>query len=95
MVKRYNDCILILAGSPATDDPEGAAVLALVKEFASSDPDIHILLLPPFSDKDINALQRMATIVLQKSLKEGFGLTVSEAMWKRKPVIGGPWAAYH
>ncbi|MDY0104857.1 MAG: glycosyltransferase [Lentimicrobium sp.] len=89
MVKRYNDCILILAGSPATDDPEGAAVLALVKEFASSDPDIHILLLPPFSDKDINALQRMATIVLQKSLKEGFGLTVSEAMWKRKPVIGG------
>jgi len=89
MVKRYNDCILILAGSPATDDPEGAAVLALVKEFASSDPDIHILLLPPFSDKDINALQRMATIVMQKSLKEGFGLTVSEAMWKKKPVIGG------
>lgn len=89
MVKRYNDCVLILAGSPATDDPEGAAVLALVKEFASSDPDIHILLLPPFSDKDINALQRMATIVMQKSLKEGFGLTVSEAMWKKKPVIGG------
>lgn len=89
MVKRYNDCVLVLAGSPATDDPEGAAVLALVEEFASSDPDIHILLLPPFSDKDINALQRMATIVLQKSLKEGFGLTVSEAMWKKKPVIGG------
>jgi trehalose synthase len=42
-----------------------------------------------FSDKDINALQRMATIVLQKSLKEGFGLTVAEAMWKGKPVIGG------
>jgi trehalose synthase len=89
MVKRYNDCVLVLAGSPATDDPEGAAVLALVEEFASSDPDIHTLLLPPFSDKDINALQRMATIVLQKSLKEGFGLTVSEAMWKKKPVIGG------
>jgi len=89
MVKRYNDCVLVLAGSPATDDPEGAAVLALVKEFASSDPDIHILLLPPFSDKDINALQRMSTIVLQKSLKEGFGLTVAEAMWKGKPVIGG------
>lgn len=89
MVRRYNDCILILAGSPATDDPEGAAVLAQVKEFARSDPDIHILLLPPFSDKDINALQRMATIVLQKSLKEGFGLTVAEAMWKSKPVVGG------
>jgi trehalose synthase len=89
MVKRYNDCILILAGSPATDDPEGEAVLNEVKEFASDDPDIHILLLPPDSDKDINALQRVATVVLQKSLKEGFGLTVSEGMWKGKPVVGG------
>ena len=56
---------------------------------ASGDPDIHILLLPPFSDRDINALQRTATVILQKSLKEGFGLTVSEGMWKGKPVIGG------
>lgn len=89
MVKKYNDCILVLAGSPATDDPEGEAVLKEVREFAADDPDIHILLLPPFSDRDINALQRAATIVIQKSLKEGFGLTVSEAMWKGKPVIGG------
>lgn len=89
MVKKYNDCVLVLAGSPATDDPEGEAVLAEVKEYASDDPDIIILLLPPFSDKDINALQRLSTVVLQKSLKEGFGLTVSEAMWKQKPVIGG------
>ena len=89
MVKKYNDCILILAGSPATDDPEGVMVLNEVKEFAANDPDIYILLLPPFSDKDINALQRTATVVLQKSLKEGFGLTVAEAMWKGKPVIGG------
>ncbi|GAB4388244.1 MAG: glycosyltransferase [Thermodesulfovibrionales bacterium] len=89
MVKKYNDCTLVLAGSPATDDPEGAAVLEEVRTHAADDPDIHILLLPPFSDADINALQRMATIVLQKSLKEGFGLTVSEAMWKGKPVIGG------
>ncbi len=89
MVKKYNDCILVLAGSPATDDPEGEEVLNEVREHAEGDPDIHILLLPPFSDRDINALQRMATIVLQKSLKEGFGLTVSEAMWKGKPVIGG------
>lgn len=88
-VKKYNDCILILAGSPATDDPEGEAVLSEVKEYAANDPDIYILLLPPFSDKDINALQRSATVVLQKSLKEGFGLTVSETMWKGKPVIGG------
>jgi trehalose synthase len=89
MVKKYNDCVLVLAGSPATDDPEGEAVLNEVREFASNDPDIFILLLPPFSDRDINALQRMATVVLQKSLKEGFGLTVAEAMWKNKPVIGG------
>jgi trehalose synthase len=87
IVKKYNDCILVLAGSPATDDPEGEMVLDEVEEYAANDPDIHILLLPPFSDKDINALQRMATIVLQKSLKEGFGLTVSEAMWKGRPVI--------
>lgn len=89
MVKKYNNCVLVLAGSPATDDPEGEAVLHEVKEYAANDPDIFILLLPPFSDKDINALQRMATVILQKSLKEGFGLTVSEAMWKRKPMIGG------
>jgi len=89
MVKKYNNCILVLAGSPATDDPEGVKVLNEVKEFAYDDPDIYILLLPPFSDRQINALQRVATVVLQKSLKEGFGLTVSEAMWKGKPVIGG------
>lgn len=89
MVKKYNDCILILAGSSAADDPEGEAVLNEVREYAKSDPDIHILLLPPFSDRDINGLQRAATVVLQKSIKEGFGLTVSEAMWKGRPVIGG------
>ena len=89
IVKKYNDCILILAGSPASDDPEGEIVLNETREVAGSDPDIHILLLPPFSDKDVNVLQRIATVVLQKSLKEGFGLTVSEAMWKGKPVVGG------
>lgn len=89
MVKKYNDCILVLAGSPATDDPEGSEVLEEVQEAAAGDPDIYLLLLPPFSDKDINALQRAATVILQKSTKEGFGLTVSEAMWKGKPIIGG------
>jgi len=89
LVRKYNDCILVLAGSPAADDPEGEIILNEVKEYSADDPDIYILLLPPFSDKDINALQRSANVVLQKSLKEGFGLTVSEAMWKGKPVIGG------
>lgn len=85
----HPDLQLILAGSGATDDPEGEAVLKKVQQEAANDPDIHILLLPPTSHRLINALQRGASIVLQKSLKEGFGLTVSEALWKSKPVIGG------
>jgi trehalose synthase len=89
MARRYNNCILVLAGSPATDDPEGELFLREVTEYAQDDEDIYILLLPPFSDRQINAFQSAATVVLQKSLKEGFGLTVSEAMWKGKPVIGG------
>ncbi|KJS33554.1 MAG: glycosyl transferase family 1 [Desulfatitalea sp. BRH_c12] len=80
---------LILAGGAATDDPEGEEVLAEVRAAAAGDPDIHILLLPPDAHRTINALQRISDIVLQKSLKEGFGLTVTEAMWKGKPVIGG------
>ncbi|HUG55138.1 MAG TPA: glycosyltransferase [Vicinamibacteria bacterium] len=89
MVRRSFDCQLVLAGGGATDDPEGAEVLAEVREAAGADPDIFVLLLPPGSDLEINALQRAATVVLQKSIREGFGLTVTEAMWKGRPVIGG------
>jgi trehalose synthase len=89
MVKRYYDVRLVLAGGGATDDPEGAQVLAEVREAAARDPDIHVLDLPATAHLQINALQRAATIVLQKSTREGFGLTVAEAMWKGKPVIGG------
>jgi trehalose synthase len=80
---------LVLAGGGATDDPEGEAVLNEVRFAAGDDPNIKILLLPPDSHRTINALQRLADIVLQKSTKEGFGLTVTEAHWKGKPVIGG------
>ncbi|MDH4134881.1 MAG: glycosyltransferase [Gammaproteobacteria bacterium] len=80
---------LVLAGGGATDDPEGEAVLAEVRLAVQSDPDVHILLLPADAHRTINALQRAADFVLQKSLREGFGLTVTEAMWKGKPVIGG------
>lgn len=86
MVKRYNDCQLILAGGTATDDPEGAKVLAEVQERAAKDKDIHVLLLPQ-NDLEVNALQRASTVIVQKSIKEGFGLTVSEALWKAKPVM--------
>jgi len=80
---------LVLAGGSATDDPEGEIVIKEVRRAAGDDERIKILLLPPDSHREINALQRSADIVLQKSIREGFGLTVSEAMWKRKPVIGG------
>lgn len=80
---------LVLAGGTAADDPEGDEVLAEVRAAAAGDPDVHILLLPPDAHRTINALQRAADIVLQKSVREGFGLTVTEGMWKGKPVIGG------
>lgn len=89
LVKKYNECCLVLAGGSATDDPEGSKVLKKVQQAAARDKDILILDLPPDANIEINALQRAASIVLQKSLKEGFGLTVAEAMWKGKPVIGG------
>lgn len=87
LVKKYVDCQLVLAGGGADDDPEGAAVLGEAQEAAGGDSDIHILNLPPWSALEINALQRASTIVIQKSLREGFGLTVSEALWKKRPVV--------
>jgi trehalose synthase len=89
MIEEGISATLILAGGGATDDPEGAAVLEEVKEVAEGNENIHILFLPPDAHKTINALQRASTIVVQKSLQEGFGLTVTEALWKSKPVIGG------
>ncbi len=87
IVKRYFDCQLVLAGGGAPDDPEGAVVLKEVMHEAESDPDIKVLDLPAFAPLEVNALQRASTIVIQKSLREGFGLTVSEALWKKKPVV--------
>ena len=86
-VKKYVDCQLVLAGGGATDDPEGMQVLQEVKDASVDDPDIHVFFLPPASDITINALQRASSVILQKSLREGFGLTVAEALWKGKPVI--------
>ncbi|MCL5807438.1 MAG: glycosyltransferase [Deltaproteobacteria bacterium] len=86
LVKKYIDCRLLLAGGTATDDPEGQKVFEEVLEAAQGDPDIHILAIAQ-NDLEINALQRASTVIIQKSLKEGFGLTVSEALWKAKPVV--------
>jgi trehalose synthase len=85
----YPELQLVLAGGSADDDPEGAEVLQEVQEQANGDPDLRVLLLPPDAHRTINALQRSAVVVVQKSIKEGFGLTVTEALWKGKPVIGG------
>ena len=90
LAKRFKpDLQLVLAGGGAPDDPEGDQILKEVQHAALDDPDIHVLFLPADSHRTINALQRISDIVIQKSTKEGFGLTVTEAMWKRKPVIGG------
>lgn len=87
IVKRYFDCQLVLAGGGASDDPEGSAVLEEVRQAAGDDSDIHVLELPAWAPLEVNALQRASTIVIQKSLREGFGLTVAEALWKKKPVV--------
>jgi len=89
LVRRYNDCQLLLVGGSASDDPEGAQVLGECRDRAADDPDVHVVELPPTSNLEINAIQRASTVIVQKSLREGFGLTVSEALWKGKPVIAG------
>ncbi|MEA3356075.1 MAG: glycosyltransferase [Candidatus Bipolaricaulota bacterium] len=90
LVRRKIDCSLVFAGGIASDDPESHEILAQVRERANGDPDIHIIApeLEPISAEDVNALQRGADVIVQKSLREGFALTVTEAMWKGKPVVG-------
>lgn len=78
---------MVLAGGKAADDPESDQVLAEVRNRAAGDPDIHILAMESASDLEINALQRAADVILQKSIREGFALTVTEALWKSKPVV--------
>jgi len=86
-VRKSIKCRLVLAGGSASDDPEGEEVLNRVREAAKGNPDIHLLMLPPNSNIEINALQRASAVVVQKSIREGFGLTVSEALWKARPVV--------
>ena len=85
--------LALLGLSQATDDPEALEVLNSVAELADGDPDIHLYFdasqLPSGIDAIVNAFQVASTLVIQKSTREGFGLTVTEAMWKGKVVIGG------
>jgi len=88
LVRKHIDCHLVLAGSHADDDPEGSEVLAEVRELAKNDSRIHLLVVDPkTNDHDVNALQRGSSVVIQKSLREGFALTVTEALWKGRPVV--------
>ena len=81
---------LALVGSMATDDPEGWEFFNTTMAYASSDPDIHILNnLNNVGAIEVNAFQSQADVMIQKSTREGFGLTVSEALWKARPTIGG------
>lgn len=85
--KRIPRVQLLLIGSMAHDDPEGSVYYEKTEQYAGNDYNIH--LLTNLADVEVNALQRASDVVLQKSIREGFGLTVSEALWKEVPVVGG------
>ncbi len=91
-VRKEKECQLILAGGLAADDPEGERILSRVYEDTKDDEDVHVLNLSLDNrlenHKEVNALQRAARVIMQPSTKEGFGLVITEALWKGKPVIG-------
>lgn len=85
IARKEVDCTLVLLGNVATDDPEGQQIY----ESVISSKEDRIIILSRQDTALVNALQSRAEVVIQKSLREGFGLTVTEAMWKGTPVIGG------
>jgi len=90
VIEAVPEAQLALVGSMATDDPEGWEFFNSTMAYADGDPDIHILNnLNNVGAIEVNAFQSQADVVVQKSTREGFGLTVSEALWKARPFIGG------
>ncbi len=91
MVRKEQKCQLIVAGGLAADDPEGERILAKIYEETKGDEGIHVLNLSMANRlenwREVNALQRAASVIMQPSTKEGFGLVITEALWKGKPVI--------
>jgi trehalose synthase len=85
LARKEVDCTLVLLGNVATDDPEGAEIYESLLDSRGE----RVIILSVQDTALVNALQRQAAVVLQKSIREGFGLTVAEAMWKGTPVIGG------
>jgi len=90
-VRKRRKCQLVLAGGLAADDPEGERILADIYDDTKDDEDIHVLNLPMANRLEnaleVNALQRAASVIMQPSTREGFGLVITEALWKGKPVI--------
>jgi trehalose synthase len=81
---------LALAGSMALDDPEGWEIYRQIQESARNDPQIHLFTnLTGVGNVEVNAFQRLSDVVIQKSIREGFGLVVSETLWKRTPIVAG------
>lgn len=88
--ERFPDLQLALVGSMALDDPEGWEVYRRISEASGDDPLIHVFTnLTGVGSIEVNAFQRLSQVVVQLSIREGFGLVVSEAMWKRTPVVAG------
>lgn len=87
--KRIPDLQLALISQMATDDPDGKIVYHEIKKYRDNDKDIHLIINPKKNDIVVNAFQTFSWVIIQKSLREGFGLSVTEAMWKKKAVIGG------
>src|SRR5947207_11510495 len=79
-----------MLGAMAGDDPEAWGILDQINAEAADDPDLYVFTnLTGIGSMEVNAFQRAADVVLQKSLREGFGLVVAEAFWKQRPVIAG------
>lgn len=89
LMKKEVDCHLVLLGNYATDDPEGKGYYEKTLKKAKGMKDVQVLVDKKNDNLLVNALQRKADVILQKSLREGFGLTVSEALWKGTPVVAG------
>ena len=85
-VKEAVDCRLVLIGDMAMDDPEGPKIYRkLMEKVEQSQEDIHVI--TKRADRLVNALQKMSHVIIQNSIREGFGLVVSEALWKETPVV--------
>ncbi len=87
-IREKKDCQLVLIGDMATDDPQGPMIFHRIKQLCDKMPDVH--LITEKNDLLVNALQQESSVVFQNSIKEGFALTVSEALWKKTPVIATP-----